>query len=224
MEATATTGVTGNPTMTATSATYTIREAQPVANPNPGAGAEILTAASAGLCKVIKTVAELPISTYIKAGIFVGAAVFTAYVMISRIVKNRKVAKEAKEPCAFGAFNLGPSEMLNRKNYVGNPTIFDQLDPLTQEKARGCDVLYGKGRRKKSGKKKKLSRYAASKLAAALEARSATGDPYVDDPDLWGMSSGFRAIDPKLINQYRDEADEAARALGYPVDANAVND
>ena len=172
---------------------------------------------------LVTTVAKLPISAYIKAGVFTGLAVFTAFVMIRRYLENRKVMKAVEETCAFGNDVLSPADYAMRDNYAGDPTIFDRMDLTAQRVARDCDVNDGRrpnhnyaARRStpKKGKRKKLN---AKMLRGVMDRMCDLDDDFVH-PDLLEYGRKNRITDPKLIKARRAEVDEAAARMGLYAD------
>lgn len=115
------------------------------------AGGATITA----LTKLVKTVASLPLTSWLKLGIGVGIAVFTGYTLIKRHKMQKKAMKEAEQPTVFGNGILNPADMAMRENFAGNPTIFDKLDEDAKMIARDADILEGRRPAKKHKSHKK---------------------------------------------------------------------
>lgn len=87
---------------------------------------------------VLKLVDATPISAIIKAGIFVGVAAFTAYIMIKRVLEMRKKSTDEKQ--------YSPVDEILGKSYVTDSSVFDELDAETKKL---CKKLNKGGKRKK---------------------------------------------------------------------------
>lgn len=113
--------------------------------------------------KGAETLSEAPISGVIKAGIFVGCVVFTAYVLIRHIRKNQKAANEDPERRRSPV-----DEILGKANYVADPDSFDDMDPLAKKICKKLNIC----RRSKKKRQKKVEH---------VETVSIFGDDYPKD-------------------------------------------
>lgn len=97
---------------------------------------------------------DVPVSGLIKAGIFVGAVVFTAYVLIRHIRRNEKTAHEDPERRRSPV-----DEILGKANYVADPESFDDMDPLAKKICKKLNLCKRskKNRQKKSEKVETVS-------------------------------------------------------------------
>ena len=107
---------------------------------------KLATLAKAGL----KLLENAPVGGLIKAGVLIGVAGFTCWVMIKRTLKMRKEAQESES----GLFRSPVDDLLNN-NYVANPDAYDDLDP---EARRICKELNKSWKKSRKSKKKKASK------------------------------------------------------------------
>lgn len=107
----------------------------------------IKAAASAG----ITAISKVPVSGLIKAGIFIGVAGFTFWVMVRRTKKMRKEMHNNEE-----VFRSPVDEILG-KNYAGNVDDFDDLDPAAKEICKTLNKSYRKKHKKAKRKAKSRS-------------------------------------------------------------------
>ena len=130
---------------------------------------KLATLAKAGL----KLLENAPVGGLIKAGVLIGVAGFTCWVMIKRTLKMRKEAQESES----GLFRSPVDDLLNN-NYVANPDAYDDLDP---EARRICKELNKSWKKSRKSKKKKASKKERAPKVVSLFNDDA--DPNLFDPD-----------------------------------------
>lgn len=92
----------------------------------------------AAIKAVVKLVDATPMGAIIKAGVFVGVAAFTAFIMIKRVLEMRKKSNDEK--------HYSPVDEILGKSYATDASIFDELDAETKKL---CKKLNKGGKKKK---------------------------------------------------------------------------
>lgn len=107
--------------------------------------AKLKLLAQAGL----KALEKAPVGGLLKAGVLIGAAAFTCWVMIKRTLKMKKEAEESES----GLFRSPVDDILSN-NYAVNPDAYDDLDPEARRICKELNKSWKKSH-KRNGKKKK---------------------------------------------------------------------
>lgn len=173
---------------------------------------------------IMNMIGKVPLSAVINLAVFTGLAIFTAYVMIRRSIKIHKKAKMMEEEA--GAFNQNTTiveDILHNRNYTGDATIFDTLDPITQNvaakmrPAESTKKPKGKKKRKPDAlKSRKELREEKEELADALRG--------IIREDRAGLRQEWRGYGRAIEKSAMAEIDEIARKMGLPVDPYKVDD
>lgn len=169
-----------------------------------------------------------PLSSFVKAGLFVGVTVASAYVLISRFKKIRKLKKEAEEemdrtgsPLLFEHEDITPAERaLGLDNIVDDQDRMDELD-AAMDALRHTSRMCGserrgrmapprreekpKGKKKKNGAKKKKAKRNTSRILDDYRPMSEVRAAGREELRRW-----FELFNSFDLNQ----VDAAARDLG----------
>lgn len=115
---------------------------------------------------------EAPLSFFVRAGLFAGVTVATAYFIIHRVKKMKKMQEQAEEeeerrgsPLLFEREDISPAERaLGVDDFVHDEDRIEELDEIMKELKESGSILYGNHRPrdsrparqdgKKPGKKK----------------------------------------------------------------------
>lgn len=184
--------------------------------------AVVETAAKAGILNMI---ANVPMGAVINIAVFTGLAIFTAWVMIRRTIKIHKKSKSMESET--GAFNQNTTiveDILHNRNYTGDATIFDTLDPITQDVAANMRPVNDS--KKPKGKKKKSKPEALKTRRELREEKEELADALrgVIREDRAGLKHEWRGYGRAMQKSAMAEIDEIARKMGLPVDPYKVDD
>lgn len=154
---------------------------------------------------IVGALNAMPYGAIIKAGILVGVAAYTTYVLVKHLKKTYRKVKQKK-------FESPVDELLDKD--FANPENYDTLEDLTTD--IGNDIFKKMRKSKKNGKRKSKN-HTIYDVDTMLEKKKANRKRRKEAYFNLGKS-----MDEALRKQfgtwdYLDEADSAARALGMDV-------